>query len=251
MRQRYSIKFAIIIILCSAFILADDTRKPAAPEKTSPATPSPADNHSPAAPSVSDKPSPAIPAAAPAAETAIVESPAAAAVRERANLFMKSKCNNQTDVCYTLLTKNIRSKLTMVQFIQSSTVTIYRYQLEDIIIDPANSSHATVHVIYDTSMLGYSFKNRKIAQQWFFEDNNWFMELEIGNPFRMGQKKAAEAGKKPNIDPETLKKIQEMAKKLRTDPHGGPPIQPGPAKTQPPAQTDPAKTQPPSEEPKK
>lgn len=152
-------------------------------------------------------------------------------LRSRVDQFWKKKIATQYDECYTMLTRKSRDKQTLVNYIQRINTRTTGYKVESVTPDPASPDHAKVLVIYKLQALGRKIDNARQSQDWYFEDGDWFLEYFAKTPFDSKSPKKAAANTaestqaapsgssgKPGskgIDPEQLKKYQEMVEQLR------------------------------------
>ena len=156
-------------------------------------------------------------------------------LRSRVDQFWKGKIASKYDECYNLLTRKSRDKQTLVNYIQRINTRTTGYKIDSVAPDPADPNHVRVTVIYKLHALGYKMDNAKQAQDWYFEDGDWFLEYFTKTPFDSKSRKPATTGKtadsvksgpegsgekseKSTLDPEQKKHLQELVEQLRYSP---------------------------------
>jgi hypothetical protein len=113
-------------------------------------------------------------------------------LRTRVDLFWSSRVAQKYDVCYNLLTKESRDKLTMVNYIQRINNRTTGFEVSSIQLDPANPAHAEVLVLYRLSFMGYKMEHVKYHQHWYVEDGDWYAQYIVKTPFDAKARKVAE-----------------------------------------------------------
>lgn len=100
------------------------------------------------------------------------------ALRQRVDLMMNAKVNDDWDMVYDLMDSSYRKRMTKKNFLKMNREILFsNYRFESLAIDPSGDT-AAVKVKYDMSVKVFDFEDQVETQQWVRESGKWYLKAE-------------------------------------------------------------------------
>lgn len=100
------------------------------------------------------------------------------ALRQRVDLMMNAKVNDDWDVVYDLMDSSYRKRMTKQNFLNMNReIQFSNYRFESFEIDPTGDT-AIVKVKYDMSVKVFDFEDQLETQQWMREKGKWYLKVD-------------------------------------------------------------------------
>ncbi len=116
--------------------------------------------------------------------------------KARVEQYWKFMADARIESCYDMLSAASKTKYEFKKFSRMRNIIVNKLIGVTIVPDAGNPNKVKAQVQYDGLVLGREFKAMAMKQTWVYENDNWFLDYVIPNPFEKAQ---GESSTKPVV----------------------------------------------------
>ena len=103
--------------------------------------------------------------------------------KARVEQYWKLMSDARIESCYNMLSAASQAKYEFKKYSRLRNIIVNRLVGVTIIPNTGNPEMVKAQVQYDGVAMGREFKGMTVKQTWVYENDNWFLEYVIPNPF--------------------------------------------------------------------